>query len=66
MPIFGYRCKDCETEFEILYRSPKDVAKEEPDEVCPKCDSKKKERLINTKTSFQLKGGGWAKDKYGK
>jgi putative FmdB family regulatory protein len=66
VPIFGYKCKNCETEFEVFYRGPKDVAKEEPDESCPKCDSKEKDRMVNTKTSFQLKGRGWAKDRYGK
>lgn len=65
MPIYGYRCEDCEHEFEVLYRKPSDVEKEEPTEVCPKCDSLKKIRQINTGTSFQLKGSGWAKDRYG-
>jgi putative FmdB family regulatory protein len=34
-----------------------------PVSVCPKCKAKKVERLIS-RTSFQLKGGGWYGDLY--
>ena len=66
MPIHDYKCLECQTPFEVFYQTQSAVKKEEPKEKCPKCDSVKKQRLISKGTSFQLKGPGWAKDKYGK
>lgn len=66
MPIYKYKCKQCTHEYEQLYTSFSAVDAEEKGERCPKCASTDKERLLNEKTSFQLKGHGWAKDKYGK
>ncbi len=66
MPIYRYRCKQCQHEYEQLWLTISSAEREEKDEPCPKCDSKEKERLVNTGTSFQLKGRGWAKDRYGK
>lgn len=65
MPIYRYRCINCETEFETFYLTQSAVEREESEEACPHCASKEKEKLVNTGTSFQLKGGGWAKDRYG-
>lgn len=65
MPYYSYKCKNCEHEFEEFYITMSEVNEEEPKVQCPKCDSKEKERLI-TSTSFQLKGRGWAKDRYGR
>jgi putative FmdB family regulatory protein len=64
MPVHGYKCEECGTEFEVFYLKMSDVEKEEPTEQCPKCDSIKKERLVAKGTSFQLKGSGWAHDSY--
>ncbi len=66
MPIHSYVCKKCEHEFEVFYTTMSAVDKEEPIEACPKCDSTEKERQIPKNTSFQLKGRGWARDKYSK
>lgn len=33
---------------------------------CPSCGSGDKERQVAKSTSFQLKGKGWAKDRYGR
>jgi putative FmdB family regulatory protein len=63
-PVYDYECADCQTKFEVFYASFSAVDIEEPTERCPKCDSVKKERLISTSTSFQLKGRGWARDNY--
>ncbi len=41
MPIFEYRCKDCDKEFETL------VMGQERSE-CPSCSSGKLERLLST------------------
>lgn len=67
MPIFRYSCKNCGHEYETLIRSSleKDREEEEKNEACPRCASRAKERLVNTGTSFQLKGRGWARDRYG-
>ena len=40
MPLFEYRCQTCESEFEVLVRSGEKPA-------CPRCDSKKLEKLIS-------------------
>lgn len=44
MPIYEYRCSDCETKFEILHKSTlnqKDVS-------CPECNSIKNEKLFSS------------------
>jgi putative FmdB family regulatory protein len=41
MPIFEYRCKECENEFETLVRGS-----ERPQ--CPSCRSAKLEKLLST------------------
>jgi putative FmdB family regulatory protein len=67
MPIHQYKCQSvgCEHEYEVFYKTPAAVKKEERAETCPKCTSKKKKRLISTGTSFILKGPNWARDGYG-
>lgn len=40
MPTFEFHCSDCQQEFEIFVRN-----QEQP--VCPKCQSKKLEKLIS-------------------
>ena len=60
MPIIAYKCADCEEKFEVFYTSQSKRDIEEPDEVCPKCESKNKEKEISTGTSFILKGNKWA------
>ena len=40
MPLFEYRCHDCERDFEVLVR-----ASEKP--CCPTCQSTKLEKLIS-------------------
>lgn len=62
MPLFEYKCEDekCEHTFEKLVRhDDRDVV---PD--CPKCKGDNTTKLIS-RTSFSLKGGGWAEDGYG-
>ncbi len=64
-PIYEYNCLNCGHKYETLYLSFSSAEKEEQEEQCPKCASRDKERLISANTSFQLKGRGWAKDRYG-
>ncbi|ANM29301.1 hypothetical protein ABI59_06400 [Acidobacteria bacterium Mor1] len=58
MPIYEYRCKDCENVIEVLLgmnaRQPR---------KCKEC-SGTLEKMIS-RTSFQLKGGGWFDQGYG-
>ncbi len=44
MPLFEFLCEECHGEFELLVG-----AKERPD--CPKCGSKKMEKLMSAATS---------------
>jgi len=65
MPIIDYRCKECDKEYEIFYKTSGEREREEEQQPCPQCGSNKKEKLISTGTSFQLKGRNWAsKDGY--
>ena len=60
MPIYEYRCENetCKNQFEkLMLHSERDDT-----QLCPKCENKAK-RLVS-KSSFALKGGGWASDGY--
>ena len=59
MPIYEYRCQECQQSFEEWQ---KDFS--EHHVSCPVCGGKA-ERLISS-TSFVLKGGGWYSDSYSK
>lgn len=58
MPIYEYRCKSCDHEFEQLVRAGQD----EPD-TCPECTEEAITRLISN-TNFKLKGSGWYETDY--
>lgn len=58
MPIYEYKCKACDREFEYQQRMA------DPDRTdCEACGKPELERLIS-RTAFQLKGSGWYKDLY--
>ena len=61
MPLYEYKCPKCETKFEKLLR----ISRIDEPQVCPneKCDAKETRKVIS-RTSFSLKGGGWASDGY--
>lgn len=61
MPLYEYRCPKCGTQFEKRVR----FSEAEEPQACPNesCDEKDSKRLIS-RTSFSLKGGGWASDGY--
>ena len=60
MPLYEYKCEDCENEFEeMLHFSDRDVPINEP---CLSC--KGKVQLKMSMGSFHLKGSGWYKDGY--
>lgn len=52
MPIYEYRCQECQQIFEQWQRDFNDQ-----DKACPVCGGKS-QRLISN-TSFVLKGSGW-------
>lgn len=66
MGTVDYRCKKCKKEYEVFYVSISAREKEEPEEKCPHCGSKKKEKLVSKNVTFILSGKGWYKDGYGK
>lgn len=57
MPVYEYECSGCEKVFEVQQRIADD-----PVETCPDCGGVVK-KLIS-RSSFQLKGGGWYADGY--
>lgn len=59
MPIYEYRCQECQQTFEEWQ---KDFTERQT--PCPVCGGKA-ERLISS-SSFVLKGGGWYSDLYSK
>lgn len=59
MPTYEYACNSCRYEFE-----EEQSIKDEPLKNCPACKHDSLKRLIS-KSSFTLKGSGWASDNYG-
>ena len=47
MPIFEYKCSDCDTKFEVLHKS---TAKQD-DVSCPNCNSIKNRKLFSSFSS---------------
>jgi putative FmdB family regulatory protein len=59
MPIYEYRCNDCNNQFELRQKFS-----DPPADRCSKCGGTV--RKIVSATSFSLKGAGWFGDGYGK
>jgi len=59
MPIYVFKCKSCEKDFEVFERKIKYPI----DYKCPHCGSHNVYKCI-APTSFILKGSGWARDNY--
>lgn len=55
MPIYDYKCEDCETVFEKLWLGKEGIA------VCPDCQSTNTTKFISGNTSFRLYGDGFYK-----
>ena len=58
MPIYEYRCEECEKEMEMIQK-----VSDNPIEVCPFCQSNSLQKRTSM-SAFHLKGGGWYKDGY--
>ncbi len=52
MPIFEYRCSECNSKFEVLHKS---YASEE-EIICPNCKSNKNKKLMSSFSS-SVNGG---------
>lgn len=59
MPIYEYVCEKCGKLNEVLQK-----VNDPAPEKCDACDSTAKLTRIVSRTSFQLKGGGWYSDLY--
>ena len=59
MPLYSYYCEKCNE----IYENLRTVKQRDIKLVCPKCNERC-DRILDM-SSFQLKGGGWAKDGYG-
>ena len=53
MPIYDYKCSNCEHEIEVIQKISDRLKT-----ICPKCNTKSLKKLISA-PSFRLKGGGW-------
>ncbi|MCM2679688.1 FmdB family zinc ribbon protein [Echinimonas agarilytica] len=53
MPIYEYRCDDCDHELEKLQKMS-----DEPLKECPSCGSQGLRKLISA-AGFRLSGSGW-------
>lgn len=53
MPIYEYRCRSCDQEFEHLVRSVESTEKV----VCPECNSRKVERRLSVFAAHQGHSG---------
>jgi len=60
MPLYVYKCEECEHEWEVYQR-----IKDEPIEECEECGEMTAKRQI-ARSSFVLKGNGWFKTDYSK
>jgi putative FmdB family regulatory protein len=63
MPIYEYKCENCDTTFEKMVK----LSQAQDTQTCPEkgCGSTKTRKVVSV-TNFQLLGGGWFKDGYGK
>ena len=59
MPLFEYRCETCEHLEEVLQKHGDPAPA-----LCPACGAEGEMCKEISRTSFQLKGGGWYKDLY--
>ncbi len=58
MPIYEFVCEACGRLTEVMQK-----VSDPPPPACPECGAKKLAKLVS-RTSFQLKGGGWYADLY--
>ena len=66
MPIYEYKCKNCNKTFEVLQYFRDGALVPDEKEIC-KCDCKNSNLIkLISKSTFKLAGDCWAKDNYTK
>lgn len=60
MPLYKYRCTECDNTFKVLQRNGK--KDEEPE--CPVCGTEETERVISS-VGIRFKGSGFYRTDYG-
>ncbi|MBS3786607.1 zinc ribbon domain-containing protein [Candidatus Bipolaricaulota bacterium] len=60
MPLYKYRCTECDNTFKVLQRNGK--KDEEPE--CPVCGARETERVISS-VGIRFKGSGFYRTDYG-
>ena len=58
MPLYEYHCLNCNYQIEVIQKISETVS-----DICPRCKQEELKKKTS-RTSFQLKGGGWYKDGY--
>ena len=53
MPIYEYKCEQCDHQFEILQK-----ISDKPASTCPECNADSLRKLMSA-AAFKLKGTGW-------
>lgn len=53
MPIYDYKCSDCEHQIEVIQKFS-----DEPKTLCIECGKETLKKMVSA-PSFRLKGGGW-------
>lgn len=61
MPIFEYKCKNCNYTFEILHKSISTIG----EIVCPKCNSAEAQKLLSTFSTSGLSSTSASGCEYG-
>ena len=59
MPIYEYKCNKCGKESEVMHKVSAPIPAE-----CPACKAEGSLERLVSRTTFQLKGGGWYSDLY--
>ena len=59
MPIYEYRCDECDSVFEVIQKFS-----DEPLKTCEKCGATNLIKLVSS-SAFHLKGSGWYATDYG-
>tara|TARA_B100000795_G_scaffold267958_1_gene253870 strand:+ start:2686 stop:2979 length:294 start_codon:yes stop_codon:yes gene_type:complete len=53
MPIYDYKCSECDHQFEVIQKFS-----DEPLKKCPECNLNTVSKMVSA-PSFRLKGAGW-------
>lgn len=54
MPIYEYKCGNCDHEFEIIQKFS-----DKPKRKCPECKRQRLKKMVSKGSSFRLNGPHW-------